>query len=79
MSGAPLQETSLGLVLADFSKLHIEDGVIHYELYGQDGTRVPMTCADNQSNRLFVSWVQKFDRSTNEAEYLAAKRAGAPP
>ena len=53
-----------GLALNDFSKLRIESGVIHYRLYRQDGTFQPMTCRDTQSNRLFVSWVQKFDRYT---------------
>jgi hypothetical protein len=57
------------MALDDFSKLRIEDGVIHYRLYRQDGSMQHMTCADTQSNRLFVSWVQKFDRyTTSDAE-----------
>lgn len=46
----------------DFSKLVIRDGVIHYRVYQQDGSLLPMTCKDTLSNRLFVSWVQIFDR-----------------
>lgn len=45
----------------DFSKLRIEDGIIHYFIHGQDGTRVAMTVPDRISNRLFVSWVQIHD------------------
>lgn len=54
--------------LTDFSKLNIANGVIHYRLYGQDGSFVPMTLMDNYSNRLFVSWVQKFDRYTEHGD-----------
>lgn len=51
-----------GLALDDFSRLDIREGVIHYRLYQQDGSLQPMTCKDTFENRLFVSWVQKFDR-----------------
>lgn len=54
----------MSLALDDFSKLDIRDGVIHYRLYQQDGTMQPMTCRDTFDARLFVSWVQKFDRYT---------------
>lgn len=47
--------------LNDFSKLDIRDGAIHYDLYRQNGTKQPMDCPDTQANRMFVSWVQKFD------------------
>jgi hypothetical protein len=68
------------LALGDFSRLNISDGVIHYRLYRQDGTFQPMTCRDTQSNRLFVSWVQKFDRYTEAGEAGAnpAEAAGEP-
>lgn len=59
------------MALADFSKLKIVDGVIHYKVYAQDGSFIPMTVPDNHSNRLFVSWVQKFDRYTKEAAQAA--------
>ena len=39
-------------------------GNILYELYGQDGVRVPMKCADTPSNRHFVLWVRQHDRYT---------------
>jgi len=44
------------------ARLDIRDDVIHYRLYQQDGSMQAMRCADTQSNRLFVSWVQAFDR-----------------
>lgn len=47
--------------IRDFSKLRIENGRIHYFLYGQDGTKVAMDVPDTLSNRLFVSWVQIHD------------------
>lgn len=47
--------------IRDFSRLNIRDGVIHYVIHGQDGTRVPMTAPDRLDNRLFVSWVQIHD------------------
>ena len=50
--------------LTDFSKLHILAGRIHYRLYQQDGTMQAMDCVDTLDNRMFVSWVQKFDRHT---------------
>ena len=49
--------------LDDFSKLDIRDGAIHFGIYQQDGSLVPMTIKDTQFNRLFVSWVQIHDRS----------------
>lgn len=49
------------LALNDFSKLTIRDGVIHYKIRQQDGSFQPMTCSDSFHNRMFVSWVQKFD------------------
>ena len=47
--------------IRDFSKLRISDGVIHYFIHGQDGTRVAMMAPDRLDNRLFVSWVQIHD------------------
>jgi hypothetical protein len=47
--------------IADFSKLRIIDGRIHYRIRQQDGSFQTMSCADTQSNRLFVSWVQIHD------------------
>jgi len=55
---------TLPLPLDDFSKLRLGEGIIRYRLYQQDGSMVEMTCEDKLSNRLFVSWVQKFDRYT---------------
>lgn len=49
--------------VTDWSKLRIEDGVIHYRLYQQDGGSQPMTCPDTIENRNFVSWVQIHDRA----------------
>jgi hypothetical protein len=43
-------------------KLNIVDGIIHYFIYAQDGTKIPMTCKDTNSNRNFVSWVQVHDQ-----------------
>jgi hypothetical protein len=57
-----------GLPLNDFRKLDIRDGVIYYKIYAQDGSFIPMNCRDTISNRLFVSWVQKFDRYTVSGE-----------
>jgi hypothetical protein len=57
-------ELRTSLALNDFTRLRIVDGMIHYRLYQQDGTMQDMICKDTQSNRLFVSWVQKFDRYT---------------
>jgi hypothetical protein len=48
--------------ITDWSRLKIIDDVIHYRLYGQDGSIRSMTCADNVENRNFVSWVQIHDR-----------------
>ena len=50
--------------LRDFSKLDIRDGVIHYQIYQQDGSLQPMTVRDSYEMRLFVSWVQIHDRYT---------------
>jgi hypothetical protein len=47
--------------LADFSRLKIADGQIHYFLYQQGGKKQPMSCADTPSNRLCVSWMQIHD------------------
>lgn len=47
--------------IRDFSKLRIENGVIHYFIHGQDGTKIAMTAPDTIGNRLFVSWVQIHD------------------
>ena len=47
---------------------------IHYRLYQQDGTMQPMACSNTQSNRLFVSWVQKFDRYSS----ILPRRDGLP-
>ena len=60
-----------GMPITDFSKLNRRDGVIHYKLYNQDGTFQPMTVEDTLSMRLFVSWVQKFDRYTVDKDNLA--------
>ena len=54
----------MSLALNDFSKLRLAEGRIHYRLYRQDGEMQDMDCADTQSNRLFISWVQQFDRYT---------------
>ena len=48
--------------LTDFSKLTIKDGVIHFFLYQQDGTKQPMQIPDTYDNRLYVSWFQIHDR-----------------
>ena len=47
--------------LIRLEKLNIRDGVIHYFIYQQDGSKQPMTCRDSQHNRMFVSWVQIHD------------------
>ena len=57
--------------VTDFSKLKIENGVIYYKLYQQDGSMVDMTVRDTYSNRLFVSWVQIHDRHTTGPEWRA--------
>lgn len=48
--------------ITDFSKLDIRNGIIHYNIYSQDGALTPMTIKDSYENRLFVSWVQIHDR-----------------
>lgn len=37
-------------------------GGLRYHIYAQDGTLVPMTCADTPHNRRFIVWLRKFDR-----------------
>lgn len=39
-------------------------GNLCYELYGQDGSRVAMKCADTRDNRRFIVWVRQHDRYT---------------
>ena len=56
--------------LVDLSKLRLRDGLIHYFLYQQDGSKQPMTCRDTPSNRLAVAWMQIHDAplvGSNEA------------
>lgn len=48
--------------LTDASKLVIKDGVIHYHLYQQDGSRQPMSMTDTFHNRMLVAWMQVHDR-----------------
>lgn len=48
--------------LQDFSKLKIEKGVIHLQVYGQDGKLAPLPLKDTPMNRLYASWVQIHDR-----------------
>lgn len=45
----------------DLENLKICDGKIEYKLYSQDGAFQHMTCPDTKDNRMFVSWVQKYD------------------
>ena len=47
--------------LVDLTKLKIRDGLIHYFLYQQDGSKQPMTCRDTPANRLNVAWMQIHD------------------
>lgn len=46
----------------DHSKVEVVDGVIHYFLYQQDGTKQPMTAPDTMHNRQIISWIQMHDR-----------------
>lgn len=39
-----------------------EQGRIKYQLYGQDGVLVPMTCRDTPHNRKFVIMIRQIDR-----------------
>ena len=48
----------------DDSKISVVNGIIHYFIYRQDGTKQPMTAADRGSNRPYVSWIQIHDRYT---------------
>lgn len=45
-------------------KLNIENEIINYKIYQQDGSMQAMTCRDTLSNRNFVEWVQIHDRYT---------------
>lgn len=60
--------------IIDLSKLRIENGIIHYRLYQQDGTSQPMTCADTVENRNFVSWVQIHDRSVGRLDWKSLEK-----
>jgi len=60
--------------LNDFSKLRIEGGRIHYFLYQQDGTKQPMSCPDTTTNRLAVSWFQKFDSPSTGSDPESVER-----
>ena len=42
--------------------LDIRDGEIHYRLYAQDGTIIPMTMSDTSDHRKFAEWTRRFDR-----------------
>lgn len=66
----------LSAPLIDLSKLRLVDGMIHYFLYQQDGSKQPMTCRDTQSNRLFVAWAQIHDSplTGSSAEELERRR-----
>jgi len=59
--------------LVDLAKLRLSEGMIHYFLYQQDGTRQPMSCRDTAPNRIIVAWMQIHDspltgRSVEELE-----------
>lgn len=54
--------------LNDPSHLRIEGDTIHYRIYAQDGTFIPMTIRDTPHNRRFVAYVQVFDRYTEHGE-----------
>lgn len=60
--------------IRDFSRLRIRDRRIHYFLYQQDGSKQPMSCADNLSNRLLVSWMQIHDSPLTGNEKKNASR-----
>lgn len=37
-------------------------GGLAYQIYGQDGKLIRMTCKDTPHNRNFIVWLRKFDR-----------------
>lgn len=47
--------------LVDLRKLRRRDGLIHYFLYQQDGSKQPMSCKDTPANRIYVAWMQIHD------------------
>jgi transcriptional regulator of NAD metabolism len=50
--------------------LDIRDGVIHYGIYGQDGSMIPMKVKDSPDMQRFVRWVRRHDRYTLPGESL---------
>lgn len=48
--------------VSDHSKLRVKDGVIHYFIYQQDGSKQPMAAPDTFHNRQVVSWIQIHDQ-----------------
>ena len=66
--------------IRDFSKVRAHDGVIDFSLYQQDGSLQPMRCKDSFGNRMFFSWVQKYDSPTtgHDVESIARRRAETP-
>lgn len=54
----------------DTSKLNIQEGIINYKIYRQDGTFQPMSAPDTFHNRQCVDWIQSFDRYTKHGEEI---------
>ena len=54
--------------LNDPSHLRIEGDTIHYKIYAQDGSFIPMTVRDTPHNRRLVAYIQIFDRYTEHGE-----------
>ena len=58
--------------LNDPFKLHIIASTIHYRIYAQDGSMIPMSLPDTPHWRRFVAWVQIHDRYTTHLEPIRA-------
>jgi hypothetical protein len=56
-------EAYAALPKPDFSRLDIRS-VICYRIYRQDGSLKEMMWSNTLDNRMFVDWVQRFDRYT---------------
>lgn len=52
--------------ITDHSKLDIRGDKIHCVILQQDGYEQPMVYKDTPFNRLFVAWLQIYDRYGNE-------------
>jgi len=55
-------------VAIDVTRNRIENGVIHYQLYGQDGVPIAMTMRDTPDLRRFAEWIRIHDRYTAAPE-----------